>query len=205
MADFNEMNNTQKFPSQKDRNFQVMPEGYVRHRRSERHKVEEQVEGFIPAPPVPQKDTSVPEGGTRVMPRVNTPAESPYQRSPYQRPAATPGAYDVQRNADAPVYGSEKPAATYGTQEPRYVDNRFKATQSQLDQDLYPIDNGRRDNDDYYDDDYYDEMRAFCKQNGIEYIYVGFAEKNEIKPNTAMLSQFEKVYSIGTETVYRVR
>jgi len=51
----------------------------------------------------------------------------------------------------------------------------------------------------------YDEMRAFCKQNGIEYIYVGFAEKNEIKPNTAMLSQFEKVYSIGTETVYRVR
>ena len=51
----------------------------------------------------------------------------------------------------------------------------------------------------------YSNLLRLLEKNGIEYIYVGFAEKNEIKPNTSMLAQFEKIYSIGTETLYRVR
>lgn len=50
----------------------------------------------------------------------------------------------------------------------------------------------------------YEDMTKFCKENGIEYVYVGASEKNEIKPNGTMLSQLEKVHSIGAETLYKI-
>jgi hypothetical protein len=51
----------------------------------------------------------------------------------------------------------------------------------------------------------YENMKKFCEENGIEYIYVGKTEKSELKPNSEMLSQLEKVYSVGSDTLYKVR
>lgn len=50
----------------------------------------------------------------------------------------------------------------------------------------------------------YEDMIKFCNENQIEYVYVGKNEKNELTPNSEMLSGLEKVYSVGKETLYKV-
>lgn len=50
----------------------------------------------------------------------------------------------------------------------------------------------------------YENMKNFCEEHGIEYIYVGRDERGTIKPNQTMLSEFEPVYSAGTNTLYKV-
>lgn len=51
----------------------------------------------------------------------------------------------------------------------------------------------------------YEDMIAFCNKNGIEYVYVGSNESNELKPNQSMLGQLETVYSVGRDTLYKVK
>lgn len=50
----------------------------------------------------------------------------------------------------------------------------------------------------------YEDMLTFCKENNIQYVYVGHAEKSTLSPNQDMLNKLEKVYSIGTEDLYRI-
>lgn len=50
----------------------------------------------------------------------------------------------------------------------------------------------------------YENMVDFCEKNNIEYVYVGKNEKVNLPLNQQMLDKLEKVYSIGSETLYRV-
>lgn len=51
----------------------------------------------------------------------------------------------------------------------------------------------------------YEEMKKFCEEKGIEYVYVGGSESSELSPNSAMLNKLEKVYSVGRDTLYKVK
>lgn len=51
----------------------------------------------------------------------------------------------------------------------------------------------------------YDEMVKFCNENNIEYVYVGSSEMSEFSPNKTMLAQLEEVYTVGANTLYRVK
>lgn len=50
----------------------------------------------------------------------------------------------------------------------------------------------------------YNNLVKFCKENDIDYVYVGADEKNKLNLNESALSKLEKVYSVGTETLYKV-
>ena len=51
----------------------------------------------------------------------------------------------------------------------------------------------------------YNDMKKFCDENGISYVYVGPAESNDLKPNAQMLSQLEEVFKSGRDTLYKVK
>jgi len=51
----------------------------------------------------------------------------------------------------------------------------------------------------------YEELTAFCRAKGIDYVYVSESERNEFKPQDATLQRLEKVYSTGSKTLYKVR
>lgn len=51
----------------------------------------------------------------------------------------------------------------------------------------------------------YEDMKKFCEEKGIEYVYVGASESRELSPNSAMLNKLEKVHSIGNDTLYKVK
>lgn len=142
MADFNERNEWTEEPRRVDMSHQVMPEGYVRRRRSDRHKseaertdapvFEAEEDAQTRVMPSVRAQKSVDAQSTRVMPVQKKP-EQPLEENPYRRPA-------------------QESVRTYG-EETRYQDNRYKASQAQLDQDLYPEDNNEYDDYDEYDDD----------------------------------------------------
>jgi len=50
-----------------------------------------------------------------------------------------------------------------------------------------------------------EDLNTFCKERGIDYVYVGGNENNEFKPDTSIFSALEKVHTIGTETLYKVK
>lgn len=52
----------------------------------------------------------------------------------------------------------------------------------------------------------YDNLVKFCKEKGIDYVYVGSNENgsNDYTVNKSAVSRLEKVYSTGTETLYKV-
>lgn len=50
----------------------------------------------------------------------------------------------------------------------------------------------------------YDNLISFCKENDIDYVYVGPSEKNELNPNMSSIGRLEKVYSAGAEALYKV-
>lgn len=50
----------------------------------------------------------------------------------------------------------------------------------------------------------YAELESFCKDNGIDYVYVG-SNESQLNPNQTALSKLEKVHSVGTETLYRIK
>lgn len=52
----------------------------------------------------------------------------------------------------------------------------------------------------------YEELVSFCKEKGIDYVYVGYNETNskDFKVNTAAVERLEKVFSAGRETLYKV-
>ena len=50
-----------------------------------------------------------------------------------------------------------------------------------------------------------DELVDFCKDNGISYVYVGENERNEHQPSEETLSGLEEVFTVGSETLYRVK
>ena len=47
-------------------------------------------------------------------------------------------------------------------------------------------------------------MKNFCSDNGISYIYVGASERMDYKINEEMLGSFEKVYTKGNNSLYKV-
>ena len=49
------------------------------------------------------------------------------------------------------------------------------------------------------------DLNAFCKERSIDYIYVGSNEVNKYKPDNSVFSELERVYTIGTETLYKVK
>ena len=51
----------------------------------------------------------------------------------------------------------------------------------------------------------YQDMEKFCRENNIEYIYVGSNERNDFSPNQSMLSQLELVHTEGNNSLYKVR
>ena len=147
MADFDERKELLDEQRKADNPFQVMPEGYVRRRRSERHKSELELADapmyavddkedalktrVMPAVRAQQKEESFPQA-TRVMPaQKNT--EEKAQHNPYSR--------EAQENV-----------RTYG-EDDRYQDKRYKASQTQLEQDLYPEDDNNYDDYGEYDDE----------------------------------------------------
>ena len=50
----------------------------------------------------------------------------------------------------------------------------------------------------------YEELHKFCKENGIDYVYVGANEKSAYKISQETLLSLERVYNIGTETMYKI-
>ncbi len=44
----------------------------------------------------------------------------------------------------------------------------------------------------------------FCKNNNIDYIYVGTYEKSSLQPNMNEIDKLEKIITIGTETLYKI-
>ena len=48
----------------------------------------------------------------------------------------------------------------------------------------------------------YENLKSFCEKNGIDYVYVGEHE-GDVNQNT--INRLEKVYSVGTETLYKVK
>ncbi len=50
----------------------------------------------------------------------------------------------------------------------------------------------------------YENLISFCKKNNISYVYVGQNEKNEFKPDSKVTDKLEKVYSCGTEALYKI-
>ncbi len=50
----------------------------------------------------------------------------------------------------------------------------------------------------------YEEIKEFCNNKNISYIYVGEYEKNILKPNMDEINKFEKIATMGTETLYKV-
>ena len=52
----------------------------------------------------------------------------------------------------------------------------------------------------------YEELMQFCKENNISYVYVGADEKNssDYTVNENAINRLEKVYSAGTEALYKI-
>lgn len=50
----------------------------------------------------------------------------------------------------------------------------------------------------------YENLKKFCEENGIDYVYVG-SNENDLNPKQSVLNRLEKVYSVGTETLYKVQ
>ncbi len=50
-----------------------------------------------------------------------------------------------------------------------------------------------------------EELTEFCKDNGITYVYVGKNERNEHSPSEETLSRLEKVFSVGSESLYAIK
>ena len=50
----------------------------------------------------------------------------------------------------------------------------------------------------------YEELVTFCKDKGIDYVYVGENERNSYSPPENTLMRLEKICTIGTETLYKV-
>ncbi len=48
------------------------------------------------------------------------------------------------------------------------------------------------------------ELRQFCRNNGIDYVYVGENERNEFSPSEETLSGLQKICTVETETLYKV-
>lgn len=69
-----------------------------------------------------------------------------------------------------------------------------------LDDDYY---NRNREITDAYKGSY-ENLVDFCEEKGIDYVYVGENERNEYSPSEEMLNKLEKVYAIGSETLYKV-
>lgn len=51
----------------------------------------------------------------------------------------------------------------------------------------------------------YEEMLDFCRDNGISYVYVGDDEKREFDINEQMLSNLDKIYENGNNSLYKVK
>lgn len=51
----------------------------------------------------------------------------------------------------------------------------------------------------------YEELETFCDQNGIDYIYIGDNERNSFDINENTVSKLEKVYTQGTESLYKIK
>ncbi len=47
-------------------------------------------------------------------------------------------------------------------------------------------------------------LRSFCQERGIDYIYVSENETKEYAPQASTLQWFEKVYTAGSKTLYKV-
>ena len=50
----------------------------------------------------------------------------------------------------------------------------------------------------------YEELTEFCNDKGIDYVYVGKNERNSFSVSEDTLNKLEKIYTIGTETLYKV-
>ena len=50
----------------------------------------------------------------------------------------------------------------------------------------------------------YENLIEFCKEKCIDYVYVGENELNEYSPPEETLNRLQKIYSVGTETLYKV-
>jgi len=50
----------------------------------------------------------------------------------------------------------------------------------------------------------YKNLVQFCKQKGIQYVYIGGNERNELEINEELLTNLEEVYSSGSEVLYKV-
>ena len=50
----------------------------------------------------------------------------------------------------------------------------------------------------------YEDLIRFCRENDIDYVYVGNDEKKNLSVNNDSIERLEKVYSIGTESLYKV-
>ena len=48
----------------------------------------------------------------------------------------------------------------------------------------------------------YENLKSFCEENGIDYVYVGEHESNV---SQSTMDRLDKVYSVGTETLYKVK
>lgn len=51
----------------------------------------------------------------------------------------------------------------------------------------------------------YEQMKSFCGENNISYVFVGRSENSEYTINKDMLSKLEKVYSKGNNSLYKVK
>lgn len=49
-----------------------------------------------------------------------------------------------------------------------------------------------------------DKLKAFCRQNGIGYVYVGNDEKNNMNINEETFSQLDVVCHVGNNTLYKI-
>lgn len=53
--------------------------------------------------------------------------------------------------------------------------------------------------------DSYEELKEFCDENNISYIYVGNYEKSKFEIKEKTLEKLEKVASFGSETLYKIK
>ena len=51
----------------------------------------------------------------------------------------------------------------------------------------------------------YEELLRFCEENGIDYVYVGNAERRDLSVNENTLARLTKVHQEGSETLYKVK
>ncbi len=51
----------------------------------------------------------------------------------------------------------------------------------------------------------YEDLSRFCREKGIDYVYIGDNERGKFTINPDIINRLEKVYSSGSEALYKIR